>query len=181
MKKIIFCLVLGLPSLLWAASFDGVWTQDCEVIDGDVLQIKIQVSGNEWIWQGVGFEEARCQKPYLIYAEAYSAKQTKAVNETDFEVDLVTKEISYTPLSSEVAEALNQSGFCGIHNWKLKIPSIVTGQNCDDRQIRKVGDLYYQRAQLNQNALSWGLVSAAEDGSAAEKRPKTFEPLLFKK
>ena len=181
MKMSLLCLSLLIPNFLWAAGFDGSWAQDCQVVDGDVLQIKINVSGSEWIWQGVGFEEANCQKPYLQYEEAYSAKQTKAVNESDFEIDLMTKEISYTPLSAEVADALNQATLCGLHAWKLNQKTIVTGLNCDDRQIRKVGDMYFQKAKLQSDVLSWGLVSDANDGSSAAKRPQIFEPLNFKK
>ena len=182
MKSLLFCLSFFIPSLLWASSFDGSWKQDCQVVDdGDLIQVGLNISGDDWTWQGYGFEEANCKTPYIVYEETYSTKEVIATSDHEYDLNFATKEISYTPLSAEVAEALNEVGFCDIQTWKVNVKTSVTGKHCEDREIRKAGDAYFQKVSLADSSLLWGLVSETLDGSTEAKRPSTYESLPFKK
>lgn len=181
MKTVLFSLIMGLSSFSWAQSFEGMWSQDCRVVDDDIEQISIQVHGDEWTWQGVGFDQEDCQSPYLLYQETYQAKKSEPITRTDVALDLQTIEVSYTPLTDEVAESLSLISFCGHSDWKSQVKTVVTGETCEDRSVRRSGEMYFQKAGFNEAGLAWGQLTDSLDGSSVDRRPVDFEARPFHK
>lgn len=182
MKTLILIFTFCIPSLLWAGSLQGHWKQDCQIIEGDdVIQVELDVSGDIWKWQGYGFEDEKCKIPYIAYEEVYSAEKVVEIASGKFDLDFIANEISYTPLSREVAEALNMARYCEIQDWKDHQKTLVTGRACDDRQLRRAGDRSYQRIKTVEDGLWWGLYSDSMDGSTPAKRPESYETLMFKR
>lgn len=165
---------------------EGHWSQGCQITnDDDVIEMSIDVQSDAFAVQGYAFEEKDCTVPYIYFEENYSVQSFASVNNSPhYNLNLVTKEIAYTPLTDEVARALNEGSFCGLNNWKVKVKTVVTGGNCNDERMKRKGEIYFQSVRLSQDAPTsfyWGLTNHTLDGSSADKRPKLYEALPFKK
>lgn len=165
---------------------EGHWTQGCQLTpDDDVIEMSIDVNGDQLRVQGYGFEENGCQVPYIYYEESYSVQSfSQTTAPQTYNLNLETKEIAYTPLTEEVALALNEGSFCGVENWKMKVKTVVTGGRCNDEDLKRKDDIYFQSIRLVPDAptsFHWGLTNHTLDGSSADKRPQNYEDLPFLK
>jgi hypothetical protein len=145
--------------------------------------MQLQIYGQQLDFQGFGFEDENCKKPYIFYEERYVVKSfsLKSGNSNEYNVNLSTKEISYTPLSDQVARALNEGSFCGLNEWQDHVKTTVTGGACNGDRLRKKEETYFQTLRLAENYISWGLLTNTLDGSSELKRPQAYEDLPFKK
>jgi hypothetical protein len=168
-------LVLLLAPFAFALP-QGSFSQNCWLLGGeDFVQGEVEISGASLKRSRRGYEEEGCQKPWVNYQESFSVLFLQ-----EDALDLRMVEASYTPLTREVAEAFNLSGLCGFHNWKPKEKKDVTGQDCGDFYVPKVGEVVFTRLQVKGDAFSIGMESAGRDGTAANRRMVELEPEDFR-
>ncbi|MFV3408799.1 hypothetical protein ACNH6C_09350 [Bdellovibrio bacteriovorus] len=170
-------LFLLLTQLVWATPQAALYERPCYVDEGDALTTHLQVSENQWILTHLAYEEDACKQAYL----AFEIQYTTATAGT--EVDLTVSESSYTPLTEEVAEALNMVKYCDYTDWKRGEKKVVSGYLCDEYKAPNVGDKTYSIFKTEQKdgaeLLYIGAASAQGSGKSPSQRHKKYEPLPF--
>ena len=106
------------------------YEQKCKIIgDDDIVQMSLIQDGQTLIHRVTAYEEENCQKQYLIFDRVYLLEKTN-----DSALFLIHQKALYTPLTQEVAKALNLINYCGYRSWLNGQSKDVTGQKCDDFQ-----------------------------------------------
>jgi len=215
-KKSIFGLCLFVvshfTSLSWALApvmqiESGLWQQDCRLVNDDWIRAKLvfteesvqsgvtnlksnrrplsQQGRLEWV--RVGFEEENCQKPYLEYSLLFAY-----LFDNQNKIDLLVKEAAYTPLTDEVAEALNLVSYCGSRNWKKNHRQVVSGQDCDGfhppqkeaklfwiLQLSESGSGQMRERGGGQSQILWGEPRLGSEGESELSRVRNFDDLPY--
>lgn len=153
----------------------GDWKTDCLILEEDNLQSQIQIQENIWTSTHTGYEDEKCQKPYLEFHQIQKA----LVHGND--LDLTTMESSYTPLTKEIAEALNLIRYCGIETWKVGSAQIVNGKECQDFQVPRVGSVLYTTYKLTESHLYLGRPGKGKRGQTTEDRLSEYETYFYSK
>lgn len=163
------------PARLTNEILDGVWQQPCVETDEDVFRKNLEIKNLKWNFSFFGFEEPGCRKPYIKFEKIVRAAQTFEFGVQN--VDLQIQDVIYTPLSKEVADALNLAQFCGFRNWQNQISISVLNRQCDSVANYRVGQIEYGIYSIDKENLNLklGQADGVYDGSSKEKRFKTFE------
>ena len=103
-----YLFVYGLPffwvqAAMAAPTLDAVWKKACEDQDGDYVSSQLKVAKSQWSLTSWNYEDEACATKYLQFDRSYT------VTWTDTNLDLKLVDAAYTPLSQEVAEALNEA------------------------------------------------------------------------
>lgn len=153
------------------------WSTQCYLVDDDVLQSEIEMTGTHWTMTHTAFEQEKCQKAYLQFNLRYKTLTHNG------QIDLTTIEASYLILTDEVANALNSIGYCDFHDWKANVLKVVTGKVCSDFQVPALGSVVYSIFELekknSQTYLKIGHADSQHDGNSAARRFVQFWSELF--
>ena len=139
--KIIFTLLLfQLPNISMAQSYDtGCLTAD----NDDVMNMQLDIINQKFSFTATAYEDNDCHLPYIIFKNEYITNSTTADS-----ITLSHTASSYTPLTDEVASALNYIQYCGFIDWKKDSVKTVTGLVCDDytqlKEDEKVTKKFHQ-------------------------------------
>jgi hypothetical protein len=149
----------------------------CYSIDDDVLKEELNQSGDTWQHRYIAYEKENCEVPYLYFDNSFAVKQDGN------KLDLTYQDISYTPLSSEVAEALNLSKWCGLTGWKKDEAQNVLSKECGDYKAPKKGQGLYSIYELRKEGteLALGVESKDHKGDTAETRHDKLSDRVFLK
>jgi hypothetical protein len=170
-------ILLFLNSLAMATPpADGSYVRSCySVGEDDVLVSQIQIQESRWTTTHTGYEDEACQHPWIIYE--FSEKANLAGDNLD--LDMIAA--SYTSLTDEVTQSLNETSYCGFSDWITGQKKEVTGLMCSDFQVPKVDAVTYSifKFKFDTHQLFVGTVSADADGKTAQSRLKKFEPSAY--
>jgi hypothetical protein len=186
MKKKISGLLLCVFFLSGSAKASEVWVKPCSDHDGDFISAKLVKINNQWNFSDWGYEDEPCNMPYIQLDRLYQLKSVGLKSDSDGpqidetgKMDLQLIDALYTPLTDEVARALNDSGFCGIENWKMNMAVSILGKPCASVDNYQPGQMTYsiwKKTKIDGDVRLWlGESSIPADGSTAEKRHQVFE------
>lgn len=173
MKTLAFILISLMTMKLWAQELppQGTFVRPCYAVSDDILNSEIQISGSAWSTKFTAFEESGCKTAYLVFETLYSIQHQEPHPSGFHKLDLSVQEVSYTPLSDEVAEALNFMTYCGFDNWKKDEKKIVTGLICDEFEAPAKGTILYTIFQISKEAsLMLGTESKGAEGFSENTR-----------
>ncbi|GIL18411.1 MAG: hypothetical protein BroJett040_21620 [Oligoflexia bacterium] len=153
----------------------GDWKTECLILEEDVVQSKINIQENIWTSIHTGYEDEKCQRPYLEFRQVQKALVLGA------DLDLTAIESSYTPLTNEISEALNLIRYCGIETWKMGEAQIVNGKECQDFQAPKIGSVLYTTYKISVGRLYLGRPGKGKRGQTAEDRLSEYETYFYSK
>jgi len=132
LKFLLLMATLFTTANLQADTFE----QNCKIMgEDDVVQMTVELNTENLLHRVTAFEEENCQKPYLIFDRVYETPENQ--NQV---VSLVHLKSMYTPLSIEVARAMNLIKYCGLRTWTMNQSQDVTGKKCDDFQQLSAGE-----------------------------------------
>jgi hypothetical protein len=95
-------------------------------------------------------------------------------------VDLVEQRSFMTVMDQATSDQWSAGRFCDIVNWNVGIPVEVTGHQCGDHAIAKMGDLDFDLYLREPSGKLWiGLRTPDFDGSKPEKRPHDVNRALL--
>nr|BFD63747.1 hypothetical protein BdHM001_24280 [Bdellovibrio sp. HM001] len=172
-------LLFALTQLAFAAPQQAVTYYDrpCYSDDGDVLTTHLQVQDGKWVLTHIAYEEDACKQSYLAFEIQYGVRIDGG------NVDLTVTESSYTPLTEEVAEALNMVRYCEYTDWRRNEKKVVSGYLCDEYKAPNVGDKTYSifktEPKDGQELFYLGTASQESSGKSPLQRHKKFERLPF--
>ena len=155
------------------------FSQSCRDIDGDYLQFSIETENRDngaFAFKVRAFEDEACKIPYLEFTQYFTQAALKGQK-----LDLKTEKVTYRILSGEVAQALNQIGFCDIKNWKPFDEVNVSGRLCDDFQQLKKNEMLFQLFSYENDLLKFGKTTAKLNGKSAALRPVEFDTFNYTK
>ncbi|MNJ99907.1 hypothetical protein D3C87_176880 [compost metagenome] len=169
MKYAVLLLSFSLLPLTVSAQQGTFWTTECYSTDEDILQEELFQKDGRWEHTHVAYEEENCQKAYLRFQQVSKARLAGQ------KLDLTHVETSYTPLSEEVAEALNSVAWCGISHWRQHEKQVVTGLVCGDYKAAQAGDMTYSIFKVSSlsktvRVFLWGKATPALDGKSEATR-----------
>lgn len=159
----------------------GTWQKECQDLEGDYItsQINVEKKNSKLIWTDtqIAFEDQKCQFAYLRFDRQYVPFISGA------KLDLSLLDVTYTPLTAEVVEALNDIAFCGVSNWQLNKRQSILDINCEDvdhySSGQKIYSIYKTASSLQE--LFVGLSEDNFDGSTPSKRHLHFESTPYRK
>ena len=142
------------------------WQTSCYSIDDDVLKQELLDEVTSWRHRHIAYEKENCETAYLYYDIHYKVKQEGT------KIDLTHVSTAYTPLSAEVAEALNLIRWCGLDGWKKDESQSIAGQECGDFKVPEKGKMLYSIYELKNNGkdLFLGEGTIARPGTTPENR-----------
>jgi hypothetical protein len=186
MKRFFYILILiyfhGAGAAEPTTGILGQWTKKCQDIDGDFITATIQIQNpGKWIWleSELAFEDAACSQLYLKFE-----KQSTAVMVGN-NLDLTLQEVAYTPMSKEVADALNEAEFCQIKNWQANKKQSILNKVCADVgnyvSGQKLYSIYKMAEETKLPALFIGAPDEKFDGSTPALRHLRFQAIPFLK
>ena len=149
----------------------------CYQIDDDVLKQELQDEGTMWKHRHVAYEKENCEAAYLYYDNSYKVKQDGN------KIDLTYVSTAYTPLTAEVAEALNLIRWCGLDGWKKDESQSISGQECGDFKVPPKGQMLYSIYELKNDGkeLFLGEPTISHMGTTPETRHEKLSPRAFQK
>lgn len=130
-----------------------VFEQNCHIVnDEDVLKMALIFTdpnlSDRVTWRTTAFEDENCKTPYIIFDRLF-----QFISNTPSEILLISLESSYTPISDEVAEALNMMNYCELNTWQAGQKQVVTGRTCQDYvQLREYQQITYSQSGFDPNA-----------------------------
>ena len=157
----------------------GVWNQACQDYDGDFVGTSILIEKKSkltWRQAQTAFEEESCATAYLKFEKHYEAGISAAGD-----VDLVMKDMTYTPLTAEVTEALNEAEFCGLKNWQVGKSQTIINKDCEEISILASLKNLYTIFKVQNDQLYVGQADEKFDGSSPSKRHLRFQSSAFTK
>jgi len=172
------CLFLFLPFIGQAQVLDGTWIKACQQAQDDFISSELKITQDEWHFLYHGFEELDCQKKYLQFESFLKASMQGS------HLDFLVLDVLYTPLTEEVAAALNLISFCGFKNWKMQERKSVLNRICESVDSYRLGQMIYSLLQFRQNpklSLFIGASTDSSDGSSSEKRHQIYEDSAYEK
>lgn len=172
--------ILFLALNAWAVpNLDGNWLKSCEDQDGDYVSSSLKVNKAQWNFSHVGFEDEECRVKYLQFDRSYTAVVT------DSKLDLKLVDAVYTPMSDEVAEALNEAEFCGVTSWKKNKKVSIVGKDCSDvdnyLKNQMTYSIYKMEVLDGKNHLQVGEASAVNTGATPATRHASLEQTAYQK
>lgn len=162
-----------------SAAADGAkhFHRACHIDEGDVLTTDIVETNSMWTITHTAFEEDRCHFPYLVYEVKYATEKHQE------KIDLTVIETSYTPITEEVAMALNLIRYCGYSDWAKKEKKIVSGYLCDEFKAPNNGDklfTIFKTEQKNENFVLYiGMPTEGRLGKTSGTRHQSFDKRPF--
>jgi|GEM_PF-6579680 hypothetical protein len=153
------------------------WQTSCYNIDDDVLRQELLDEGTSWRHRHIAYEKENCEAAYLFYDIHYKVKQDGA------KIDLTHIATAYTPLTAEVAEALNLIRWCGLDGWKKDEAQSIAGQECGDFKVPSKGQMLYSIFELKNDGkdLFLGEATVAKPGTTPENRHEKLSTRAFQK
>lgn len=142
------------------------------------LRTRVLVDEATMLWRSEFFSpsDGSCQTSYatLLRTEDYRERGRALSPATATKIDLTTQGVQFIPHLTPVADAWNQSAFCGYVDWVPDQPKNVDGHLCDDVYMPSIGDTTYQVHQVVDGRWHFGDVSTGTATSDAT-RPTTLE------
>lgn len=158
---------------------EGLWRKPCELIQDDWVSSELRVQKSQWHFVYWGYEDKACRKKYLQFEQILKASLVSP------NLDLQVENILYTPLTQEVAEALNQIAFCNFREWKINQSHSVLDQLCESvdsyRKNQMIYSLFRVFPETTGLFLKLGRPGPETDGSRPEKRHQDYEATAYEK
>lgn len=169
-------LVLFFPVILWAKpDLKIYWKKGCEQIGEDYLSSQLYISSEAWLFTDWAFEDPGCQKKYLQFERVFRADLVAG------DLDLQVKDVLYTPLTEEVAEALNLIGFCGLKNWQTGVSRSVIQRFCESVDNYQQDQMIFSIWKFDNEGIFVGQATPGFDGSSPDKRHQSLESSAYQK
>ena len=173
---VVMTVVILLSLYVWATpNLDGTWSKACQDVDGDYVSSSLKISKAQWNVTHWGYEDENCAAKYLQFDLSYSAVMTEQ------NLDLKLADAAYTPMTDEVAEALNEGEFCGFTNWKKNKKTSIIGKECSDVDNYEKNQMVYSIYKNQTNQLWLGEASASHEGITPDSRHTSLEAIAYKK
>lgn len=161
-------------------NLQGSWAMKCD----RGLHKQHQFNGNQSITTEFFHQDQECLK------ESFRFKTT-GLYELSLEnpdwMNFKYQQIELTVFVSAVVADFNDRVVCGLTNWKVGEPQVITGLPCalfnynKPTQIPKAGEQKFGIYKIENNKLFFGQLTKETDGSTEQKRPKMFSPEAFEK
>jgi len=188
MKKVLFAAVFlvsfqtlatekTIPEVAATPATPTQWQTPCYNIEDDVLKEELTDDASNWKHRYIAYEKDKCEAAYLYYDNSYKVKQDGK------KIDLTYVSTAYTPLTAEVAEALNLIHWCGLEGWKKDESQTVSGQECGDFKVPAKGTMLYSIYELKNEDKELSLGEATMDhlGLTPESRHEKLSSRVFQK
>lgn len=94
-------------------------------------------------------------------------------------LDIVLGAFNYTAHDQADVDKLNESKYCGFTDWEINVKKNIGGLTCDGKKNEGTGEVYFDLVKVDTvdgvTSSVYGATTDEEDGSTAEKRPKTLD------
>lgn len=174
--KIISVLSLAIFSfsaISEASIAPGLWSTGC--VNG--LKKEQTYNAKQVLTAEHFYQDAACQDESFLFET--NGRVNYPADDPGF-VDFVYVEIQLTLFKKAVVDDFNQRRVCGLSDWQLAVPQLITAKKCalfnysKETQIPAAGDLRFGLYAIEENRLYYGQLSPAYDSSTPAKRPKTL-------
>lgn len=172
--------VLSVLPKAHAADLTGLWKTGCKL----GLSKEQDINGRETVTTENFYQDRFCQNP------SFQFKTTGLIgfsDENSIWIDFVYTEVEITVLREEVIQDLNTRQVCGLNDWEVAKPKVITGLRCalfnvsKETQISKAGDQKFGIYKLENDRLYFGQLTRETDGSDSLKRPTTWAEDFYQK
>lgn len=151
-------------------NLQGEWYQPCR---NQVLRME-DFKGNEVTLTENFFGDTTCKTPLLVFLNegTYTLPQAGWMN---FRFTAVLIRLTDARLVAD----FNQRKMCGITDWQLNKERTISGQLCEifyaGQRAPAAGDMRYGIYRLDNDRLTFGKLSRANNATTPEKRPTDWE------
>ena len=177
MKLTVLCSALFVSASLVAGNLEGQWEGKCLKFDQGYAKTVSTVSGANVVSSEEIFMDKACNQSAAVvkiaatYQEGAESKVVKGATE----IDSTLSKISFTATDERVAGYFNSVQFCGFSDWKAGEEKDITALTCEQTQMPKSGDRYYNIYSVNESTLMMGKTTQEFDASSPEKRPQELD------
>jgi hypothetical protein len=165
-----------------SAAVEGSWMSPCVSSGGQHLKRDLYIVGGHHYSTLSVYADAGCFN-MIMKLEEYRTYMISGMSQHvqgGEEIDQTAVRSHITVFDANVADLWGGARFCEIVEWRVGVPTEVTGRDCGGHKILKSGDREYDTYLKDAEGKLWlGNRTGGQDGSTPEKRPRSISRGLY--
>lgn len=165
-------LFSGLSAAGAVPQLEGRWKADCKPGFAPQTSIRpgLRFRGSRLAFTLAYFAGEGCAEPAYDYRwESHFSAGAEDPESLIAPIDFELRAIWVVPRSRATAEVFNAELYCGLGDWRVNGPKLVTGRKCDGNQLGVKGYRAYNVLRLKDERLE---LSPEQSVGNPEKRPQ---------